>query len=295
MKSGFIALDKAKGISSNAAVVRLRRLLPKGTAVGHGGTLDPDATGVLPLCVGKATRLFDYIIDRLKVYDAVLRLGRDTDTQDASGETVRESPVTAGEREIRSVLCRFTGRVMQTPPIYSAIKRDGERLYRIARAGGTVDIEPRPVEIDAIEYLGPCGEGGHRLRVSCHRGVYIRTLCADIAHAVGECGHMESLDRVQAGYFTKDMCLKEEDTVSLAGRGELESALIPMDAPLGYLPRADLAAKWEKAVRNGNPIPARLSGAGWAEGPVRVYLDGEFCGIAQEDEKGMLAFRCMLA
>ena len=295
MKSGFIALDKAAGISSNAAVVRLRRLLPKGTAVGHGGTLDPDATGVLPLCVGKATRLFDYIIDRQKEYEAVLRLGRDTDTQDASGETVAEAPVTAGAEEIVGVLARFTGDVLQIPPMYSAIKRDGERLYRIARAGGTVELEPRPVRIDRIEYAGQRGDGGHVLRVSCHRGVYIRTLCMDIAHAVGCCGHMESLDRTRAGYFEKRLCLKEEEIARLAGEGALESALIPMDAPLSYLPRMDVPEKLEKLALNGNPIPAPALCGPAPEGPVRVYLRGAFCGIAQADGKGDLAFRCMLA
>ena len=141
--NGFLNINKPAGRTSSDAVVFVRKRLPRGTAVGHGGTLDPEARGVLPVCVGQATRLFDYIIDKQKTYVARLKLGIETDTQDATGQVVRELPVHAGEAEVRAALPDFVGEIELVPPMYSALKRDGQRLYKLARRGEAVSLEPR--------------------------------------------------------------------------------------------------------------------------------------------------------
>ena len=146
--NGFLIANKPTGRTSSDVVVYVRRRLPRGTAVGHGGTLDPEASGVLPVCVGTATRLFDYIIDKKKTYVARIRLGVETDTQDATGAVVAERPVAADEAELRAVLPRFIGQIEQVPPMYSAIKRDGRRMYQLARKGQSVALEPRVCRVD---------------------------------------------------------------------------------------------------------------------------------------------------
>ena len=162
---GFLNILKPPGMSSGDMVFQARRLLPRGTRVGHGGTLDPDAAGVLPVCVGRAARLFDYIIDKQKTYIAELRLGVVTDTQDASGTVLeRRDASTVTEADVRAVLPRFTGTISQIPPMYSALKRGGQKLCDLARRGESLELEPRPVTIHAIEYIGRRDETAHLLR-----------------------------------------------------------------------------------------------------------------------------------
>ena len=199
---GFLNILKPPGMSSGDMVFQARRLLPRGTRVGHGGTLDPDAAGVLPVCVGRAARLFDYIIDKQKTYIAELRLGVVTDTQDASGTVLeRRDASTVTEADVRAALPRFTGTISQIPPMYSALKRGGQKLCDLARRGESLELEPRPVTIHAIEYIGRRDETAHLLRVTCGKGTYIRTLCHDIGAALGVGGHMAFLLRSAAGCF----------------------------------------------------------------------------------------------
>lgn len=293
--NGFLNINKPTGRTSSDVVVFVRKRLPKGTAVGHGGTLDPEASGVLPVCVGSATRLFDYIIDKQKTYVARLKLGVETDTQDATGQVVSKRPVTAGEAEIRDVLPRFTGDILQTPPMYSALKRDGKRLYQLARKGESVALEPRACRVDGIEYLGNEGDDVHVLRVRCGKGVYIRTLCHDIGNALGCGGHMLSLERVSAGIFDIADALTPAQIDALAAEGRLEEALIPLDAPLSHLPAVRVGERSRHAVLNGNPLRAR-----WLESPapaveaVRVYLNDAFAGIGAPQPNGDVKFRAML-
>ena len=293
--NGFLNVNKPAGRTSSDVVVFVRRRLPKGTAVGHGGTLDPDASGVLPVCVGSATRLFDYIIDKQKTYVACIRLGIETDTQDASGAVVAERPVSAGEAELRAVLPRFTGEIRQVPPMYSALKRDGKRLYKLARKGESVALEPRQCRVDAIEYLGAAGEDAYLLKIDCGKGVYIRTLCHDIGRALGCGAHMQSLRRTAAGIFRVEDALSPEDVDTLAREDRLASALIPLDAPLGHLPAVRVGARSRHAVLNGNPLRAN-----WLDGPapevpaVRVYLEDTFAGIGAPQPDGSVRFRAML-
>lgn len=293
--NGFLNINKPTGRTSSDVVVFVRKRLPKGTAVGHGGTLDPEASGVLPVCVGSATRLFDYIIDKQKVYVARIRLGVETDTQDATGQIVAERPVNAGEGEIRAVLPRFTGSILQVPPMYSALKRDGRRLYQLARKGESVALEPRPCQVDGIEYMGDEGGHVHALRIRCGKGVYIRTLCHDIGRALGCGGHMCSLQRVAAGIFDIESALTPEAVDALAAEGKLARALIPLDAPLMHLPEVRVGDRCRHAVVNGNPLRAA-----WLDRPapaaeaVRVYLNDEFAGIGAPQPNGDVKFRAML-
>ena len=293
--NGFLNINKPTGRTSSDVVVFVRKRLPRGTAVGHGGTLDPEASGVLPVCIGSATRLFDYIIDKQKAYVARIRLGIETDTQDATGQVVAEHAVDVGEAELRGVLPRFTGNILQISPMYSALKRDGKRLYQLARRGESVALEPRPCQVDAIEYLGDEGGGVHVLKIRCGKGVYIRTLCHDIGQALGCGAHMLSLERVAAGIFDIESALTLEQVDALAAEGRLAEALVPLDAPLNHLPEVRVGERCRHAVLNGNPLRAA-----WLDGPapeaeaVRVYLNDEFAGIGAPQPNGDVKFRAML-
>ncbi len=293
--NGFLNVYKPTGRTSSDLVVFVRKRLEKGTAVGHGGTLDPEASGVLPVCVGSATRLFDYIIDKQKVYVARICLGVETDTQDATGRVVAERPVDVGEAELRAVLPRFTGEIEQVPPMYSAIKRDGRRLYQLARKGQTIEVEPRKCRVERVEFLGAAGENAYDLRITCGKGVYIRTLCHDIGQALGCGAHMRALERVAAGIFTIKDALTPERIDTLSREGRLEEALIPLDAPLGHLPAVRVGERSRHAVLNGNPLRPQ-----WLDAPapqaeaVRVYLNDTFAGIGAPQPDGSVRFRAML-
>ena len=293
---GFINLLKPPGMSSNDAVGFVRRLLPRGTRVGHGGTLDPDAAGVLPVCVGRAARLFDYIIDKKKTYIAELRLGIETDTQDATGSVVARRDASAVTAEdIRNVLPRFTGGIDQIPPAYSAIKRDGRRMYDLARRGESVELAARRVTVYGIDYLEKTGEDRHMLRVGCGKGVYIRTLCHDIGRALGVGGHMAFLLRSEAGCFTVENSATLEAVKRASEAGDIAGLLQPMDAPLAAYPAVRLEARYERQVMNGQPIPAAWHGGNLEPGGIaRVYVGNTFAGMAQSGEDGVLCFKAML-
>lgn len=293
--NGFLIADKPLGMTSSDMVLFVRRRLPRGTSVGHGGTLDPEASGVLPVCVGSATRLFDYIIDKEKTYVARLQLGVTTDTQDATGQIIETRPVTATERDLLTVLPRFTGEIEQIPPMYSAIKRNGQRLYKLARKGETVEIEARPCRVDGIELIGAAGGDAYDIRVRCGKGVYIRTLCHDIGQALGCGAHMASLRRVAAGIFTEADALGKDEIDALSKEGRLGEKLIAMDAPLNHLPEVRVGEAARHAVRNGNVLkPAWLEEPAPQADAVRVYLSGRFAGIGAVQEDGSVRFRAML-
>lgn len=290
---GFLNVNKPLGRTSSDVVVFVRRRLPKGTRVGHGGTLDPEASGVLPVCVGAAARLFDYIIDKQKTYVATLKLGQETDTQDATGQVVRECPVSVTEEDVRRVLGNFTGVIRQVPPMYSAIKKDGKRLYQLARKGESVEIPARECRVDGVQLMQNLGENRYLLRIDCGKGVYIRTLCHDIGQALGCGGHMATLERTAAGAFQLEDAHSLPEIDALAQEGNLESALLPMDYPIGHLPRLDLGPEQRHAVRNGNPLRVQNFDAPLGA-PVRAYLEGKFCGIVERDETGLFRFKAML-
>ncbi len=204
--SGVININKPAGMTSHDVVYRVRKIASQ-KRVGHAGTLDPDATGVLLVCLGHATRLADLLAEQGKEYEAVLRLGQATTTEDASGALISETdPSGITERDLANVLPRFIGSVSQIPPMVSAVHHQGQRLYELARKGITVEREPRVVNVESIEMTGFTSGAGCQvsLRVKCGKGTYIRTLCADIGAALGVGGHMSTLRRMAVGRFTID-------------------------------------------------------------------------------------------
>ena len=279
--NGFINIHKPPGMTSSDVVVRLRRMLPKGARVGHAGTLDPEATGVLPIMIGKAARLFGYLVDKEKAYTATLRLGAVTDTRDAQGAVLARSDARPTDDEIRAVLPRFAGAIWQVPPVYSALKRNGKPLYALARAGEDVRVEPRQVAVYGITMERRLGADEALLAVRCGKGVYIRSLCHDIGEALGCGAHMGTLIRTQSGIFTLDNACVLED---MRSAGDLAARLLPMDAPIAHLPMLRALPTAMAACLNGNPLRAAQIAGGLPEmeGPLRVYVGDAFAGIGRK-------------
>jgi len=289
--NGFLCVLKPPGMTSSDVVVRVRRRLPKGTKVGHAGTLDPEASGVLPLMIGKASRLFDYLVEKEKTYIAQLKPGFSTDTQDAHGQIISGSGEGATKAQLEAVISQFIGDIMQTPPMFSALKRDGQKLCDLARQGVEVALEPRPTQVFAIDVLHALDDGSFMLRVRCGKGTYIRTLCHDIGRALGTQGHMGLLLRTQTGMFTLEDAhtIEEIETCS-----DLSSLLVEMDRPLGHIPRVDVVPWAERFVRNGNALTKKELRGEVPEGrPVRLYLNDRFAGMGRLTD-GKMKFDAML-
>ena len=262
MSSGIVIIDKPGGWTSMDVCAKLRGIL-KERRIGHGGTLDPLATGVLPVFVGSATKAVEFAEKGDKEYLAGLRLGVETNTQDITGQVLSARPVTAGQAELEGALPAFTGPIMQVPPMYSAIKRNGQKLYELARAGKEVHRDPRPVTIHALELLGRTEEGDYLLRVRCSKGTYVRTLCHDIGAALGCGGCMSSLRRTMAAGFTLEQAVTLERV-----QEEGAALLLPVDRFFGGLPAYRIPSpRQERLCRNGSPLPAPELAAG----EYRVY------------------------
>ena len=260
MSSGIVIIDKPGGWTSMDVCAKLRGIL-KERRIGHGGTLDPLATGVLPVFVGSATKAVEFAEKGDKEYLAGLRLGVETNTQDITGQVLSTRPVTAGQAELEGALPAFTGPIMQVPPMYSAIKRNGQKLYELARAGKEVHRDPRPVTIHALELLGRTEEGDYLLRVRCSKGTYVRTLCHDIGAALGCGGCMSSLRRTMAAGFTLEQAVTLERV-----QEEGAALLLPVDRFFGGLPAYRIPSpRQERLCRNGNSLPAPELGAGPAD------------------------------
>ncbi len=288
---GFINLLKPPGMTSSDAVVKVRKMLPRGTRIGHGGTLDPDAAGVLPLCIGRGTRLFDYLIDKRKTYVAEACFGIETDTQDATGAVVARAPVHATEAEIRAAMEKLTGDILQVPPMYSAVKRDGKRMYDLARKGEVIELEARPARVDAFEFLRTSGPDRFLVRIACGKGVYVRTLIHDLGRMLGCGAHMAFLLRTQAGAFD----IEDAVTLDELTRG-VEAELMPLDAPLKHFAEVHVRTNASRRLLNGNPVSfCDLDCVPPQDEPVRVYLDGKLAAIGQADGEGWLKVRVMLA
>ena len=273
MPSGILIIDKPAGWTSMDVCAKLRGILGE-RRIGHGGTLDPMATGVLPVFVGSATKAVEFAEKGDKEYLAGLRLGVETNTQDITGQVLSTRPVTAGQAELEGALPAFTGPIMQVPPMYSAIKRNGQKLYELARAGKEVHRDPRPVTIHALELLGRTEEGDYLLRVRCSKGTYVRTLCHDIGAALGCGGCMSSLRRTMAAGFTLEQAVTLEQV-----QAQGEALLLPVDCFFGGYPAYTLPSpRQEQLCRNGNPVAAR----GLAAGTYRVYgRDGAFLALSR--------------
>jgi len=263
---GVILLDKPAGYSSNQAVQKVRWLFNARKA-GHTGSLDPFATGMLPICLGEASKTAGFMLDASKTYDATALLGQSSTTGDTEGEISREMPVPAldPDRVIR-VFGAFLGDIEQVPPMYSALKHDGQRLYQLARAGREVERKARPVHIFSLELLGLDLPLMH-FRVRCSKGTYIRTLAEDIAKKLGTCAHLQSLRRLEVQPFREQDMIGLDRLIQLAEEQQAETALLPVDAGLADWPVVRLDAEQTVGFSHGNPVESFTGEAGL----VRVY------------------------
>ena len=273
--NGIVIVDKPQGWTSQDVTARLRRVYAT-RRIGHGGTLDPMATGVLPVFVGRATRGVEFFEHAEKTYETLLLLGRTTDTQDVTGTVLAEKTVRLSPADIENVLPRFRGDILQVPPMYSALKVNGKKLYELARKGQEVERQPRPITVFELTNLGFDGTR-LSLRVRCSKGTYIRTLCQDIGEALGCGGCMEALRRVRAGEYGI------EDAVPLEKLLESETPeqyLRSLDTMFAHCPAVTLTANQEKRCRNGNPFSSPLP-----QGTYRAYSQsGEFLMLAKVED-----------
>ena len=281
MYNGIINIYKEKGFTSHDVVAKMRGILRQ-KKIGHTGTLDPDATGVLPVCLGSATKLCDMLTDRDKEYEAVMQLGISTDTQDLSGEVLKERPVTVSEEEARNAILSFIGDYDQIPPMYSALKVNGKKLYELARAGKEVERQPRPVTIYDITILD-MKLPEVTFRVSCSKGTYIRTLCYDIGVKCGCLAAMKSLKRIKAGVFREESAITLAELEKLRDEERVGEVVVPVDHFFEELAPVHIPDEFIKYIKNGNSFypqqikERRMFGDGE---DVRVYDEaGRFYGV----------------
>ncbi|MDP9126987.1 MAG: tRNA pseudouridine(55) synthase TruB [Pseudomonadota bacterium] len=253
---GWIVLDKPKGLTSTQALGRVRRLLGAGK-VGHGGTLDPLATGLLPLAFGEATKLIPHIMDGDKEYEFAVRWGEQRDTDDAEGKITATSSDRPTAENIRQILPQFIGRVTQTPPAFSAIKLDGKRAYDIARGGGEPKIAAREVMIHSLELTGVPNQDHATFRVRCGKGMYVRALARDMAARLNNFGHIGKLRRTQVGCFTLAQAITLEDLEKREKQGTAAAALLDLSAALGNMRPLSLTAAEAQRLRAGQGVLIR--------------------------------------
>lgn len=287
---GIINVYKEKGFTSHDVVAKLRGILHI-KKIGHTGTLDPDAVGVLPVCIGKGTKLCDMITDTDKTYEAVMLLGISTDTQDISGNVLSKKDVAVDEKTLIETVDSFVGEYKQIPPMYSAIKVNGRKLYQLAREGIEIERSPRDVYIRSIHINDmnlQDGEPSVTMTVSCSKGTYIRTLCHDIGEKLGCGACMKSLSRTRVGRFYIDDSYTINQIAALNLKGELSSIVAPVDSMFDY-PRIQINKEYDKMLYNGNLLPLSAGKAldmGLAD-MVRIYNEsGEFIGIYSMDDSG---------
>ena len=275
---GILIVDKPTDWTSFDVIAKLRGIL--GTRkLGHSGTLDPMATGVLPVFCGGASKAVDLQLDHTKAYRATLKLGARTDTGDVTGTVLETAPVTAGEKELLEVLPRFVGPRMQTPPMYSAVKINGQPLYKLARQGMEVERKARPIEILSIQYEGSPAENEYTLTVKCSKGTYIRVLLEEIAEAMGQKGTMSALRRVAAGVYTEADAhsLEEIQAAKNAGPEALQVLMLPVESVFTSLPLLVAGERVEQHLYNGCPTSRYPA----ADGRYRVRnAQGQFLGLA---------------
>ncbi len=286
--NGIVVLDKANGLSSNAALQEVKRLYEANKA-GHAGSLDPLATGVLPVCLGEATKVSQFLLDSDKRYRARIKLGIRTDTGDSEGSIIeRNEGISVSRKAIERALTKFKGEVEQVPPMHSAIKMNGVPLYKLARKGIAVEREPRLVtlyQICLVEFVNSELE----LEISCSKGTYIRTIADDLGQELGCGAHVIELRRTQAGVFTeKDSISSEELALEKENRGldKIDQFLIPMDRAIQDLPEVNLPSITASHVKNGQAVLVRHLPK---NGLVRMYEDEQFIGIGSIDDDGKVA------
>ena len=294
--NGFLNILKPPGMTSAAVVAYVRRLTGE-KRVGHAGTLDPEASGVLPIMVGKAARLFDYLVDKEKEYVAEAAFGVATDSQDATGHVTARGENYPAYAQVETAAQQLIGDIWQRPSIFSAIKKDGTPMYERARRGEEVEVPLRQVHVESIVLHGEMPRHGVLMTVRCGKGTYIRSICHDLGEIVGCPAHMRFLLRSRSGAFTLDTAMTLEEAAALQETGDLGAHLLPLDMPLQHMPRVNAAPWVRKQVENGVKLPLRsVRGADeLTEGQVtRVYLEGEFWGMAAR-EGNELVWRALIA
>lgn len=282
-KSGVINIYKEAGYTSHDVVAKLRGIL-KQKKIGHTGTLDPQAQGVLPVCLGKGTKLCDLLADHDKEYEAVLRLGITTDTQDMEGNVLQESSVQVSEEEVRTCILSFQGEQMQVPPMYSALKVNGKKLYELAREGKVVERKARSVTFHKIEVLW-MELPKVKIRVQCSKGTYIRTLCNDIGEKLGCGGCMEELLRTRVERFALEDAVKLDEVQKAMEEGTVDSLILPVDRIFDQYPTAKTTTQGDLLVHNGNRLFSELlqEEPEAESGYVRVYdSEDTFIGLFEK-------------
>ena len=275
---GILPVYKEAGFTSHDVVASLRGILHT-RRIGHTGTLDPMATGVLPVAVGAGTRLAEFLTEKKKTYEAVMRLGICTETQDITGSVLEQSPVNVTEEEIIACAGSFAGEQLQIPPMYSAVKVNGKKLYELAREGKTVERKPRPVTFYEICVTGTdlpevC------LTVTCSKGTYIRTLCHDIGEKLGCHACMEALVRTRSGRFGIEDCYTLPEIREAFEAGRIEEMILSPEAVLSEFPALYGSEEAGKLLLNGNPVPEEMVSPHFRTGRVRMYMhDGRFVGL----------------
>lgn len=280
MYNGIINVYKEKGYTSHDVVARLRGIC-KQKKIGHTGTLDPEAEGVLPVCLGKATKLCDLLTDKDKIYEACLLLGVETDTQDLTGTVLHTRQVQVNQEQVQRAINSFVGTYQQIPPMYSALKVNGKKLYEYAREGIQVERKPRPVTIYGIT-IQKIELPRIWFQVECSKGTYIRTLCHDIGQSLGTGGAMESLVRKKASVFRMEDSLKLAEIEALQQEGRLEEVLYPLDSMFSHFEKAVVLTEYNRLLYNGNGLARQWLCTETDRDMLRIYdAEGHFIGIYQ--------------
>ena len=293
--NGFLNILKPPGMTSAAVVAVVKRLTGE-KRVGHAGTLDPEAAGVLPIMIGRAARLFDYLVDKEKAYVAEAAFGFATDTQDATGVVIESGENYPDYAALQAAAMQLEGDIFQRPSMYSAIKQDGVAMYERARRGETVEVPLRQVHVESITLHGETPNHGVLMTVKCGRGTYIRSICDDLGKLTGCPAHMRFLLRSQSGVFTLDTAMTVEEATAYRDEGTLQQHLLPLDWPIRHIRRVDVPPYLQKQVVNGVRLPIEkvYHAKDTAEGQVvRIYLNNEFWGMA-ERQGDMLVWKCQL-
>ncbi len=278
-REGIVPLLKPPGLSSSDCVVDVRRLFQE-KRVGHLGTLDPGAGGILPVCVGRAVRLFDFLVDKDKTYRFELILGAATDTQDAFGQVIETGPSKISSAALEAILPRFQGDLEQLAPAYSALKSNGQKLYDLVLQGKEVPEKRRPVTISELTLLKEMGEGRFLLEMTCSRGTYVRTVCHDLGHALSTCGHMGALLRTRSGPFSVAHSFTVEELKAMKEADRLGDALISCEEALEQFPALNLPE--DRLIPTKNGLPTDLHGPDrQPDGTVRLYCGSLFLGVGK--------------
>ncbi len=286
---GVVCVLKPPGLTSSDVVVDVRRIFHE-KRVGHTGTLDPAAAGVLPVCIGRATRLFDYLVDKKKRYLAEIRFGLATDTEDAYGAVTERTECDISQERLEAVLPSFIGEQLQVPPIYSSLNVNGVKMYKLARRGevtSPVEERKRLITVSRMELVEKLEKNSFLIDIECSKGTYVRTLCRDIGKRLGAAAYMPFLLRTASGSFTLDSAHTIAELKALGEQGVLESVLVPMDEAAAHIPALRLnalSAKQKRLLVNGASIPLDACPLGEIH---RLYLDDVFMGLCVRDGGGL--------